>query len=104
MACGSVITAALAVWFLLTVVCQFSGSWTDWLRRFDVVGLIPSWRFFAPVPATGDFHLLYRDRLPDGSLSQWKELYFSETYRWWHMVWNPNRRGKKALFDLTTEL
>jgi hypothetical protein len=36
--------------------------------------------------------------------TEWTELRQSESYRWWHAAWNPARRRKKALFDLTAAL
>jgi hypothetical protein len=68
------------------------------LRLYDVLALLPEWKFFAPNPARGDFHLLYRDRLPSG-LGPFTEIRFLEPRPWWACFWNPQRRSGKALFD-----
>ncbi len=98
------VVALFGSWLLLTILCQVPGRASSYLRTWDFLGLIPEWNFFAPHPNTGDYHLLYRDRLLDGSFTEWTELRQSESYRWWHAVWNPARRRKKALFDLTAAL
>jgi hypothetical protein len=74
------------------------------IRLLDGLFLIPEWKFFAPNPARGDFHLLYRDRLADGTLTPWTEVAPGEPRRWWNIVWNPGRRGRKALFDAGVEI
>ena len=48
--------------------------------------------------------MLYRDQLQDGTMTDWTEVSLCDMRRWWHMVWNPGRREKKALFDLTVAL
>jgi hypothetical protein len=74
------------------------------IRRWDAVMLIPQWSFFAPEPAFWDFHLLYRDRYPDGTYTEWTEAIPPESRRWWSFVWNPGKRQRKALFDAVVEL
>ena len=69
-----------------------------------ICGLIPHWTFFAPVPGTADYFLLYRDQLLDGSLTDWRELPLCDSRKPWHCFWNPGKREKKALFDLTSAL
>lgn len=65
--------------------------------------LVPEWRFFAPQPAQGDYHLLYRDRYHDGSLTNWTEVRPTMERRWWNVAWNPGKRERKAVFDAFTE-
>ena len=91
-------------WLALSAVCQIPGALSDRIRRLDLCGVVPRWNFFAPTPGTWDYHLLYRDRLADGTITDWRELPIVEARRWTHAVWNPGRRYKKALFDLTTLL
>lgn len=44
--------------------------------------------------------LLYRNKLRDGTLTIWTEAYRSQRGRFgW--IWNPERRLRKALFDLS---
>jgi hypothetical protein len=91
-------------WLGLSTVFQLPLPAMRSLRRFDLAGLIPNWSFFAPRPGTFDFHLLYRDSLVDGSVADWTEVALVGERHWWHTFWNPGRRGKKALFDMTVHL
>lgn len=94
----------MAAWFLASVLGQLPLRLTARLRRWDLCGLIPYWNFFAPRPGTSDFHLLYRDRLPDGTVTPWTEVPLCDSRRWWHVAWNPVKREKKALFDVAVQL
>jgi hypothetical protein len=99
-----VVAGIMIGWLLLSALCQIPCSLTRWIRAFDLAGLIPVWPFFAPVPGTCDYYLLYRDKLPDGSLSDWREILLCDDRRYWQLIWNPRKREKKALFDLTAAL
>jgi hypothetical protein len=90
----------LAAWFGVSAVAQLPGVWARRIRAWDSFGVIPHWSFFAPTPGRTDPHLLYRDRLADGALTSWTEIPLIEPRRWQHVVWNPLRRDKKALFDV----
>lgn len=99
-----IVGCALGAWFMVCVACQLPLPMTRALRRFDLIGLVPDWRFFAPRPATKDFYLMFRDRLVDGTCTDWTELETLAPRPWWGALWNPDRRVRKAMFDLTTEL
>jgi len=94
----------MVVWLLLSAACQIPCRFTTRIRKFDLAGLIPNWPFFAPVPGTCDYYLLYRDELADCSLTDWREVPLCDDRRFWHVIWNPRKREKKALFDLTAAL
>lgn len=69
------------------------------------MALLPDWGFFAPTPAKGDFHLLYRDRAPgEVEFSEWIECTDAGTRTLLNAIWNPDRRTRKATFDVCTEL
>ncbi len=74
------------------------------IRRFDPFSVVPQYNFFAPVPGTKDFHLLVRSTTHNGEFSRWLELTSVPRRRWWNCAWNPDRRERKALFDLATTL
>jgi hypothetical protein len=94
----------MAAWFLASVLGQLPFPRIERMRRWDLCGLVPYWNFFAPHPGTRDFHLLYRDRLADGTVTPWTEVPLCDARRWWHAAWNPVKREKKALFDVTVQL
>lgn len=116
MVLDDLICAALAIflvsWFSISVLCQIPrdiGKWEStrlerWVRVHDVCGFVPRWHFFAPLPATDDLHLLYRDRLPDGHVTRWCEVPAGTSPKWLGPVWNPRRRQNKALIDISVEL
>jgi hypothetical protein len=88
----------LTAWFLATVVAQLPRlKLTNSLSR---VPLIPRWSFFAPTPGTSDVLLFYRNKLGSGTCTIWTEAYRSRrgSFCW---IWNPERRMRKALFDLS---
>ena len=95
---------AMVVWLAISAVCQVPCRLTTVLRRLDLAGLIPNWPFFAPVPGMCDYYLLYRDERAGGGVTDWRELSLCDDRRPWHLLWNPRKREKKALFDLTVAL
>jgi hypothetical protein len=99
------LAAALFVgWLALTFVVGVEGTrGSRFVRRADVLGLVPGWSFFAPNPGTVDYHLLARTRSPDGSTGQFEEIAppVSPLRR---SIWNPEKRVRKAIFDCGQEL
>ncbi|MEU3874449.1 MULTISPECIES: hypothetical protein [Streptomyces] len=100
--------AALAAWLLLSAAAQLGPllpRLKQWHQRYDPLGFVPRYHFFAPRPGTYDYHLLVRTG-PDGtpSFGPWRELAPPRRRRWWHVLWNPDRRQRKQLFDLTMRL
>ena len=87
-------------WFVLSVLNQFGFAWFDKITRHDHFALLPLWTFFAPNPGQSDYHLIYRDRNTDGSVTEWRELEMTETRKPFGFVWNPEKRGKKVLSDV----
>lgn len=103
------IVSLLVVWFTLSVVFQFytdsfSPSWLSVIVRYDVFHLLPRWTFFAPNPGTSDYHLLYRDQKEDGTISGWVEIPMVEERKPLSFIWNPEKRSKKILLDVTMSL
>ncbi|HWW62566.1 MAG TPA: hypothetical protein VN181_14430 [Thermoanaerobaculia bacterium] len=96
------IVAVLFAWLLLSALMQIRVDVLQRWRRFDVLHLIPQYNFFAPVPGMNDFHVLYRDCLPDGAATDWAEITAIAPRHWWNAVWHPHRRQRKAIFDVTT--
>lgn len=100
-----VVTAIYAIWVTATIVNQFHSWCPKWLKLVNIFGLIPIWTFFAPNPGMTDYYLLYRDRLPDGSLDNWKEIELKDSENGIRLaLWNPTKRKHKALSDLVSSL
>lgn len=88
---GVLVLTALAQRPKLRLVC--------WLKSHDSFALIPTWTFFAPNPGTTDTRILWRERLLDGSVSQWHEVE-PPTGGFLRAIWNPSKRVRKALTDV----
>jgi hypothetical protein len=92
-------------WLGASAVEQLRFPGVQRYRRWDVLGLIPVWTFFAPNPATGDFYVVYRDELNSGALTAWVETATPRArQRLLASIWNPDRRATKALFDIGSAL
>jgi hypothetical protein len=99
-----VVVGVLGAWFGVSVVQHVRGG--RLLARFidlDRYCLIPEWTFFAPVPFTRDFELLYRDRSPAGAVGRWC-LVKAPTMHVWNVIWNPSMRAQKTRADLGGQL
>ena len=91
--------AVLGLLLILTALCQVWWKLDRLIRSWDVFDVLPYWTFFAPEPGRRDMQLLYRDKLPDGFLTSWRELPLTRSRRWHDFAWSPRRRLKKALYD-----
>lgn len=69
-----------------------------------MLGLLPRWTFFAPNPATRDLHLVVRDRLLSGELTEWEELEYAPERGNFDAVWHPGKRSRKAVTDAAQSL
>ncbi|QAT87017.1 hypothetical protein EJ065_5483 [Corallococcus coralloides] len=92
-------------WFVVSFACQFLPMRIQaLLRALDVFGLIPRWMFFSPAFSSSDYHLLYREALCDGTLTQWREIPLAERRSLLGAVWNPERRHRKAVATAVARL
>ena len=90
----------LGSWLVATTLSQDPTRKFDKIRKLDPTGsLIPDWRFFAPRPGMHDYHLLFRDELPDGEVTAWKQISEIERRHPRHLLWYANRRAEKVLAD-----
>jgi hypothetical protein len=94
----------LVVWLAISVLMQVRIPRIQMLRRFDILSVVPQFNFFAPTPGTKDYHLLYRIQTEVGEFGAWREVTLDPQRRWSNIIWNPERRERKALFDLVTTL
>jgi len=92
----------LVVWLSLSVLIQLNiASKISFISR---IAIVPNWRFFGPKPLMDDFYLLYRTASRTGVVSDWREIVLSRRGSWFAMIWNPERRLKKAQFDMIVSL
>jgi hypothetical protein len=92
-----------AGWYGLSVLQQMEK--TKLARKVDPTSMaIPNWRFFAPLPARHDYNVLHRDRLRDGTVTEWREESLATPRSISQVLWHPRRRVEKTLFDVASEL
>jgi hypothetical protein len=96
---GLLILALLSVWFVLTIMNQFTNRFGAWVNKINIYGFIPGWTFFAPTPGTLDYRLLYRDVFADGTTGTWQEVDWCCPRLWLDAVWNPKRYATKLVVD-----
>jgi hypothetical protein len=98
------VLAVFCVWFALSIPAQFHSKKFDEYRRFDVFHLIPNWTFFAPNPGCTDYHVIFRDRRPDASVTDWDETPLIPARSRWSFLWNPDKRETKVLADAVSSI
>jgi hypothetical protein len=101
---GALWRLAGATLLVSTLTAQHPNPLFSRLSRKDTFSMLPNWRFFAPIPATNDYHFLYRVLDADGITSPWRGLDVIENRKPWQVVWFPTRRSGKAIFDLCHEI
>ncbi|QKT08483.1 hypothetical protein HUN08_15715 [Gordonia sp. X0973] len=97
--------AVLWAWIAGTAVYTMPGDQTKVYRLFGKAGIpVPNWKFFAPVPATTDLVIVYRDLDADGGgQTPWKTVAMNRA-RGIGTFWPPPNRDRKAYSDLTQEM
>jgi hypothetical protein len=104
-----VVVTVAAAWVAATVLGHLPDEvlgprLTQRLHAGVLAWLVPSWNFFAPVPGTHTYTLLYRDESPGGQLGSWREVPVAARRGWTRGLWNPSKTGSKAVLDLSLEL
>lgn len=83
------VIVVFSIWFVATVCYQFCfDAMYPWVCRFDWFRLLPSLSFFSEVPRL--LRLSYRDRLRDGSVTEWRRFSLAQRSSWWRIGWNPH--------------
>jgi hypothetical protein len=88
------VTTCLAGWLVLTVLSCLRLSWLQTVRKYDVLGMMPSWGFFAN--ALAEFRLLFRTVDNNGALTGWLEIDLVAHRTWHEAFWHPLKRVEKA--------
>jgi hypothetical protein len=66
----ALICCVFSAWFFLCILNQIVKDGA--LGRFDLLGIVPSWRLFAPKPHRWDYCLVRRTLNGNGIYSDWK--------------------------------
>ena len=97
---AGVLALTFSLWLVATVAFHFD-RFRDPLGRWDALGLLPRWNFFAPNPGTHDFHLLIRDCVRPDVFTNWTRVEIGLASRSWvSALWYPGGREPKALYDI----
>lgn len=98
--------ALLVFWWLLSAINQVRPV-SHLLAKFDPLGLLPRWTFFAPNPGIHDNHLVYTSlenpSTPHSANNDVLSLWHScESLDSTHipLLWNPQRRLSKTVADI----
>jgi hypothetical protein len=97
------LTLLYACVLALTVLRQFPQISASRLLRWDSVGFVPGFSFFAPNPGSHDYVLVYRT-FTNGLASYWKDPLDARPRSLTSAIWNPNKRVRKAMIDLSGSL
>lgn len=100
--CGTFLLIFFGVFFVASAVHQVRPRWWRPISRFDALGLLPQWSFFAPNPGTEDIHVLMRD-WHDDNAGPWIPIDFPDRGLS-RAIWHPERFERKVLNDLTMGL
>ncbi|MFI8304001.1 hypothetical protein ACIF80_11195 [Streptomyces sp. NPDC085927] len=101
---GSLARVVGAGMLVATVAAQHPHPAFDRIRSKDLFSFVPNWKFFAPNPATHDFHYVYRTLDHAGETSEWSEIDMIEPRRMSQAFWFATRRPEKSVFDLCTAI
>ncbi|MEU3554365.1 hypothetical protein [Streptomyces fragilis] len=101
---GAVTRFAGAALLVTTLAAQHPHTAFEIAREKDVFSLVPNWKFFAPNPATHDYHYLYRTLDEDRRTSPWIELDLIKNRKMSQAFWFSSRRREKAVFDICSAI
>ncbi len=94
------VSAFLFIWAVISCIAQFSSDRLIFLKQADWFSLIPQWTFFAPIPGTSDYHLMFRDRYISGDYTEFREIDLTSPRKLMHTIWNPDKHNEKILSDV----
>lgn len=96
---GSYIVVGALVIFTVASVLNQIGPIHLALTKFDRLGILPNYSFFAPTPMVNDYRLVYRIVADDESASEWHELPVCGDARPTRALFNPLKYYNKAFID-----
>lgn len=97
---NTIIVIFLSIFVIATIFAQSKKSK---VREFDFLGILPSFRFFAPRPVTRDLKIYAQAFDKNDKKSNWKELFVGEK-KWYCFIWNPQHRLRKAVIDIYSDI
>jgi hypothetical protein len=101
------ISALFETWLVLTVVFQFMRPSPRWIKHHRLIPkhVIPKWTFFAPSPGSVDYRIVFQDyRTEDEPVGSVREIPLHVRRSVIHAIWNPDKRRRKAFFDIAQQM
>jgi hypothetical protein len=86
-----------------TVLRQLPAISSSRLLRWDSLGILPGFSFFAPHPGSHDYVLVYRTGR-NGVVGGWRDPFRLTRRRASTAIWNPSKRLRKAIIDVAGAL
>lgn len=96
MAFSYLIVGMLAVFTTASIFYQIKNLQPR-LRKFDKLGLLPNYSFFAPKPIANDYRLVYK--IITETDSDWLEVPMYKPFRLIRIIWNPFKYYNKSFID-----
>lgn len=100
-----VVVTGLVLWTVTTLVQVHPAADRLYPRLGICNVLVPYLTYFAPHPGGRDYHVLYRDRLEDETVTDWREateLTSVSSHTPW--IWNPDQYDLKVVLDIGRNL
>jgi hypothetical protein len=98
-----VLFALLFLSLVGTILRQFPRVSASKALRWDSLGLFPGFSFFAPEPGSRDYVLVYRTQT-NNVPNAWREAFPLRHRNPMTAVWNPDKRLRKAIIDVSGAL
>ncbi len=92
-----IVVITLAVFLIASVIYQIT-SLKPKIGKYDKLGILPNYSFFAPKPLTRDYRLAYKV-IADEEQQEWIEIPFYNKFSILQTVWNPRKYYNKGMID-----
>lgn len=91
---NTMIISTLAIFTLASVFCQIK-SIKNLVAKFDKFQFLPNYTFFAPIPISHDYRIVYQIQ----DCNEWKEVNVYNRFYLLRCVWNPAKYYQKGIID-----
>lgn len=103
---AAIVGGIYLTWFMICFIHQLPHLWVRRLSQYDLLGLLPNWRFFAPKPFAADYHLVLRYLNEEGRGPHCMEItdVLPMPSRPMSALWNPHKRLHFGYIDAVIDL
>jgi hypothetical protein len=97
-----ILITILAIFTIASIVFQVKKCQAP-LNKYDKLHLLPNYSFFAPLPYSSDYRLVYK-LVDEGVEDDWHEVKMYNTFHLKRCVWNPFKYYNKGFIDTSNFL